>query len=668
LVHWLLNRIDGYREEVCDTTVLRRGVAGPTLAEILVDFSRRNAAARPDAAVKPALPFLHRRSVKRRVAELLEEETVLRWSAPLARRQIASLGLLAAAALAGLGSFGLEAADAPASGVDVRHGDFAEQLSILERFADESNRNDMALSAALDWLRQQSHGERVTPTPPRKVAEPGTAGLKTAAESSTLKRILANWKARQDRTRSLHLAWDSQIPLPRDETPEGQQLMRALLELKTADVELRALSRAVELHLPVRRGDGPGAPKNVVPAEQLAKAQARLKAAKADLELARTNEARPKLHPPFRVLHNELWIEGDKRIRIEQSLTRGRGYRYVRDDMTKSMLVWRSESGERPLAKIDSGEGRADLDAFDLGVDFDLQDLVFAATTPRIRTPWMIFRPFGPEGWRPEEFRLVAEDVVVDNAHYVKIGRIPASKSSQETYFVDAARDDVIAFAGDVREEVSVGNEPPIHNNKKFALAIEYQRDRDWSWVPVRWKVNFPANFAPRTSVNTVTGLTINEMFPPETFALNFAPRTVVFDRRTREQYVIADDGSKTNVLRFDSDKSLRIDELLESRTDFTIEPQPLKDALSFLAARYQIAILFDAKAFETRKIASTVEVTCNESGIKLRELLSKLLRQVDKSVDFKIENGVLRIAPVDWIDFNPAKPLTAPKGKDTAK
>src|SRR5580704_1322512 len=89
LVHWLLNRIDGYREEVCDTTVLRRGVAGPTLAEILVDFSRRNAAARPDAAVKPALPFLHRRSVKRRVAELLEEETVLGWSAPLAKRQIA---------------------------------------------------------------------------------------------------------------------------------------------------------------------------------------------------------------------------------------------------------------------------------------------------------------------------------------------------------------------------------------------------------------------------------------------------------------------------------------------------------------------------------------------------------------------------------------------------
>ncbi len=633
LVHWLLNRIDGYREEVCDAAGLRRGVAAPTLAEILVDFSRRHAAARRAVSMKPALPFFHRRSVKRRIAELLDEETVVRWSAPLAGRQIAYLGLLASAALAGLGSFGREAADSPPSG----------------------------------------------PAPPVKPAETGTGGPKAAAESSTLKRILAHWQARQARTQSLHLAWDSQMPLTRGETPEGQQLMRALVKLKTADVEVRALSRAVELHLPVRRGDGPGAPKDVVPKEELAKAQARLKAAQADLELARTNEARPKLHPPFRVLHNELWIEGDKRLRIEQSLTRGRGYRYVRDGMTSSTYAWHSESGERRLAKISSlaltafrdlvEHGGPDLEPFDLGVDFGLQDLVLAATTPRIRTPWMICRPFGPEGWRPEDFRLIAEDAVVGTAHYVKIGRIPASKSSQETYFVDAARDDVIAFAGDVREEVGLGNEPPIPNDKKLALAIEYQRDRDWGWVPMRWKVNFPAKFAPRTSVNTVTGLTINETFPPETFALSFRPGTVVIDRRTREQYVIANNGSKADVRTFDSDKSLRIHEILESPIDYTVEPQPLKDALDFIAKRYEIAILIDDKAFEKSKITTTVEVSCNESGIKLREVLRKLLRQVGKFVEFKIENGVLVIEPGrDWIDVAPLiPPIELPK-KNGAK
>ncbi len=43
LVHWLLNRLDAYREQVCDAATLRRGVGGRLLAQILVDFSRRKA-------------------------------------------------------------------------------------------------------------------------------------------------------------------------------------------------------------------------------------------------------------------------------------------------------------------------------------------------------------------------------------------------------------------------------------------------------------------------------------------------------------------------------------------------------------------------------------------------------------------------------------------------
>jgi hypothetical protein len=231
----------------------------------------------------------------------------------------------------------------------------------------------------------------------------------------------------------------------------------------------------------------------------------------------------------------------------------------------------------------------------------------------------------------------------------------------ETTYFVDPARDDVIVSAGEFWAEAVFGNEPPIDKTQMFALAIEYQRDRDWGWVPVRWKVNSPANVASQ-AVNTVTGLTINETFPAETFAMNFPPGTAVIDRRTREQYVIADNGSKTTMSTLDSDKSLRIYEALESRTDFTIDPQTLKDALRFIHSRYRIAILLDVKAFEERKIASTIEVTCNQSGIKLRELLTKLLGQVDKSVGFKIQNGILVIEPhLDWIDFDPTKPLPEP-------
>ncbi len=616
LVHWLLNRIDAYREEVCDATVVRRGIAAPALAQILADFSRGHAAARRDASVKPALPFFHCRSVRRRIAELLAEETVVGWSAPLAGRQIASMVLLSVAALAGLGSFGLEAADSPPS----------------------------------------------EPAPPVSSAENEIAGLKTAAQSPTLKRILANWKARQDRTKSLHLAWDSQIAPPKGETLEGQQLTRVLRALSAARVQVRDLSSAVELHSPLPDGKQPD--------QELAKARERLKEAQSQYELAKKNLARPKVHPPFRVLHNELWFDGDQRIRIEQSFTRGRGYRYLRDGMTKSTWVWSSESGDPPKATIWSDEIRPDFEAFGFDIDSILQGLVPGVTTPRMRTPWMIFRPFDLEGWRPEAFRLIAEDAVVDNVHYVKIARIAANPNSSETYYVDPARDDVIVF-GEEFFAFAVRYQRPV-NPQLFAFEIEYQHDRDWSWVPVRWKLKSPRYRydASEVSVNTVTGLTINETLPAETFALNFAPRTVVFDRRTREQSVIADDGSRTSVLRFDSDKSLRIQELLDSRTDFTIEPEPLRDALDFIATRYEFPILIDEKAIEQKKIATTVEVRCDESGIKLRELLRKLLRQVDKSVNFKIENGVLRIAlEPNSISIEAApKPAPSPKEKNSAE
>lgn len=282
----------------------------------------------------------------------------------------------------------------------------------------------------------------------------------------------------------------------------------------------------------------------------------------------------------------------------------------------------------------------------------------------------MIFRPFGPGGWRPEDFRLIAEDAVIANTHYVEIAHLAANPEMSETFYVDPALDDVIIFkTGQDTVEGSVPNPPPSEDTDRFALEIEYQLDRDRGWAPTRWKAKCPHYMAAQFYVNTVTALSVKETFPAETFAPGFAPHTVVFDSRTSEKYVIADDGSKANVLKFDSDKSLRIHELLESRTGFTIDPQPLKDALDFIATRYDFRMLFDDKAFAQRKIKTGVEVACKQSGIRLRELLRKLLGQVDRSADFKIENGVLRIEPVDWVDYNPHKPPpTAPREKARAK
>lgn len=114
LVYWLLNRIDAYREQVCDAAAVRRGVAGRALAQILVDFTRLSAAAsHRDSALRPALPFFRRRTVKNRIRELLEETTVARWSAPLVRRQFIGVAVIAVAIGTALGGFGLHAAGPP---------------------------------------------------------------------------------------------------------------------------------------------------------------------------------------------------------------------------------------------------------------------------------------------------------------------------------------------------------------------------------------------------------------------------------------------------------------------------------------------------------------------------------------------------------------------------
>jgi hypothetical protein len=79
LVHWLLNCLDNSREQVCDATAVRQGVAGRTLAQILFDFSRRHPALRSrEFATRQALPFFRRGTVKSRISELLRDESVIR--------------------------------------------------------------------------------------------------------------------------------------------------------------------------------------------------------------------------------------------------------------------------------------------------------------------------------------------------------------------------------------------------------------------------------------------------------------------------------------------------------------------------------------------------------------------------------------------------------------
>jgi hypothetical protein len=100
--------------------------------------------------------------------------------------------------------------------------------------------------------------------------------------------------------------------------------------------------------------------------------------------------------------------------------------------------------------------------------------------------------------------------------------------------------------------------------------------------------------------------------------------------------------------LRSESKPEQRISEALDQQVDFNIEPQSLKDALDFIAARYQIPIVPDTKALEDANVDLSAEVHGSYPGIKLRNLFKLLLEQMSQPLTYVIEDEVLKITTVD--------------------
>lgn len=91
-----------------------------------------------------------------------------------------------------------------------------------------------------------------------------------------------------------------------------------------------------------------------------------------------------------------------------------------------------------------------------------------------------------------------------------------------------------------------------------------------------------------------------------------------------------------------------RIEAALEATADFTIEPEGLKDAVEFIAQRYQIPILFDTQSLDNANIDTSIEVKMPIAGLKVRQLLALLLRQLPQRLGFDIQDGVLQITTVE--------------------
>src|SRR5262249_17311506 len=108
-VHWLLNRLDAEREQVCDVEVVRHGVAPRRLARALLDFAERLGPGRSALASGTALSFFNRITVKPRIHRLLEDD-MARKIAPLSSAFVAAVAAAVLGLLTAVGSFGVRAA------------------------------------------------------------------------------------------------------------------------------------------------------------------------------------------------------------------------------------------------------------------------------------------------------------------------------------------------------------------------------------------------------------------------------------------------------------------------------------------------------------------------------------------------------------------------------
>jgi hypothetical protein len=400
------------------------------------------------------------------------------------------------------------------------------------------------------------------------------------AGSPILQRVLNNWKARQERTKSVHMTWDTKVPPPK-----------------------------------------------IAPNE-------------------------PAKNIGFRALHNELWLEGEKRSRVQQSFTRGPGYQYTRFGRAQAILAWQPDS-LRLSGEIWSAD-EPELRSYQLALQIDPRvDAVSLAV------PWLILRPLARPDGESGEFQLVSEDTLVENTHLVRIARTSARKKAVETYWVDPARQDIL-----VAWKIDGPSEIP------YSISFQYEGNPESEWVPVHWTVKIADGEWPwGVAVSTVTGFATTEEYPPDASHMTFPEGTVVLDSRSGEQYVAGKDGSKTQVVKVASPETLRVEQALNARVDFAIEPQAFLDAMDFIGQRYRIRVLVDKKAFAQARIDITTEVKVAAARLPLRQVLTLLFEQFPKPIGFQNRDGALVVAPVPQRrDSGPAQPATFNDGKPPAK
>lgn len=312
----------------------------------------------------------------------------------------------------------------------------------------------------------------------------------------------------------------------------------------------------------------------------------------------------------------EFWMAGNTRYRLvnspapipqPQQAGRAGGWRHTFDGVTHRTL----DSAYR-IGAVWNGRRGIEMNGVDV--------------TPLLNAMRPLSR--GRIDLSSQQVRVVSESARLENKRCVKLQQIDGD--AVLNLWIDPARDDVL-----------VGWEGLWKKSLQGSLFIDYQEDKDHAWVPARWTVTDDSIEGNPSTENTVTRFTVNEIFPRDTFTLTFPPGTIVLDKKRKQNYTVAEDGSR----KLDTTGSLKIYETLDEATDFTIDKEPLKDALEFIAQRYRIKVTIDTRAQPL--IDPSAEVQFATGGIKLRQVMELLLKQPPHPLAFDVRKGALVIIPV---------------------
>jgi len=312
----------------------------------------------------------------------------------------------------------------------------------------------------------------------------------------------------------------------------------------------------------------------------------------------------------------EVWIDHDFRLRARTSYrgySRTSVYLTTFDGMTTR--TWNSDKHEGEVSNGQPEQGLAHAAA----------SMWRFAIDPLCCGPLKIASP---------DVNVLCEDAMLGDRHCVKL-RFPVKVDAsdckmRDTLWIDPARDNLIVQWDRVLQESASG-----------CLSIEYTRDKQHGWLPSQWRET--GSWSSGDSA-TATRIAINEQYPVSTFRLTFPPGTEVRDRKLSQHYVIGPDGSKTQVEQFHPVELETIYDSLNRTTDFIVDPEPLKDALEFIAQRYHVKTAFDDRAVRQGLIDPAALVQTQKHGIKLKELLDLLLKQSPKPLRYEIRHDVVTV------------------------